>query len=255
MGPCLLIVCCLSMPLALDVLHAVAGRRTHRRHASTDNLLRWMHVILVVARVGEREKDLLHNKLQNYRYFPSGDARRVPATCTHSADHMANTSKENRLAYQRTKENTQNANYVTVNWNVVNADDAWMLSVAGIRHIVAECVHQKGVNIQIHSVAHIYDRMRQTFGVRLKIKIALPSTTIYRLQLEDPGEMLFTLSYLSEHWHYAAHFVFECNWCSVSVVSLLLSTFSLPLAILRYTVIVAKQDWFCMLCASDARET
>lgn len=135
-----------------------------------------MHVILVVARVGEREKDLLHNKLQNYRYFPSGDARRVPATCTHSADHMANTSKENRLAYQRTKENTQNANYVTVNWNVVNADDAWMLSVAGIRHIVAECVHQKGVNIQIHSVAHIYDRMRQTFGVRLKIKIALPFT-------------------------------------------------------------------------------
>lgn len=32
---------------------------------------------------------------------------------------------------------------------------------------------------------------------------------------EDVGDMLFTPSYLSQH----RHFVFDCNWCSVSIVS------------------------------------
>lgn len=126
------------MPLVLDVLHAVAGRRTHKRHASTDNLLRWMHVIPVVARVGERQRDLLHNKLQNYRYFPSGDARRVPATCAHIR-HTTWRTHPKKIDWRTKRPRRIHKMRIMWQWIGMSSMQTMCLDAFGSRHLAHCC--------------------------------------------------------------------------------------------------------------------
>lgn len=157
MGPCLLIVCCLSMPLALDVQHA---RQTHTRQKTCLNR-QSIAVNACYSCRGERCREICYTincKIIDIFQVAMHDA------CLQLA-HIRQTTwrthpKKIDWRTKRPKENTQNENYVTVNWNVVNADDAgclvaWLLSVAGIRHIVANaCASERSQHWNTLTLTH-----------------------------------------------------------------------------------------------------
>lgn len=104
------------------------------------------------------------------------------------------------------------------------------------------CIRKESTLKYTHT--HSYNQhMRYTFRVRLKIKIALPSTTIYRLQGGRRRHALYSIVFIAAPTFRLRLQLMQC----LNSVSLLLSTFSLPLAIIRYSVIrsQSKIDFVC----------